>query len=48
MEWVLGRPVTEPIIEQCPIDLTDTKDLEMLHNIWDDIARQEGKSKPSE
>lgn len=45
MEWVLGRPIAEPLVEQCPIDLGDTKDIEMLHNIWDDIARQEGKAK---
>ena len=45
IEKLLGRPVTEPIVEQCPIDLNDTEDINILHEIWDDIARQEGKAK---
>jgi len=36
-----GRPPKGDFVEHCPIDLSDTDDLDILHDIWDDLAREE-------
>jgi hypothetical protein len=44
-EAVHGRPPNGDLVENCPIDLHDTEDLEILHSIWADIAREEQAKK---